>query len=62
VGEKGVLKHLLSVAGRVGLVPEIKPFQIRNLIATFVKGNFSIVETECLKKSSQEYFIVARKT
>ncbi|RXZ80727.1 class I SAM-dependent methyltransferase [Paenibacillaceae bacterium] len=61
VGEKIFLRNLLFFAGRVGLVPTIKSFKVRNLVDTIEKGNFSIVESDCLKKSSQEYFIVARK-
>lgn len=61
VGEKIFLKSLLSFAGKVGLLPSIRSFKIRHLVDAIEKGNFSIVETDCLKKSSQEYFIVARK-
>ncbi|GAA4840635.1 hypothetical protein GCM10023310_18190 [Paenibacillus vulneris] len=61
VGEKIFLRNLLYIAGRVGLIPIIRSFKIRNLVDTIEKGNFSIVETDCLKKSSQEYLIVARK-
>ncbi|MGG3503919.1 class I SAM-dependent methyltransferase [Paenibacillus lautus] len=61
VGEKIFLSSLLFIAGRVGLTPNIRSFKIRNLIDTIEKGSFSIVESDCLKKGSQEYFIVARK-
>ncbi|WP_158301843.1 class I SAM-dependent methyltransferase [Paenibacillus mesophilus] len=61
VGEKIFLRNLFFFAGRVGLVPRIRAFKIRNLVDTIEEGNFSIVETDCLKKCSQEYFIVARK-
>jgi len=61
VGEKIFLRSLLFLAGRVGLAPKIRSFKMRNLVDTIEKGNFSIVESDCLKKSSQEYFIVARK-
>ncbi|GAA3412421.1 class I SAM-dependent methyltransferase [Paenibacillus hodogayensis] len=61
VGEKIFLRNLLFLAGRVGLMPKIRSFKIRTLVDTIEKGNFSIVETDCLKKRSQEYFIVARK-
>ncbi|MGG4093282.1 MULTISPECIES: class I SAM-dependent methyltransferase [Paenibacillus] len=61
LGEKKFLSSLLFIAGRVGLTPNIRSFKIRNLIDTIEKGSFSIVESDCLKKSSQEYFIVARK-
>jgi len=61
VGEKTLLKNMLFLAGKVGLVPTIRSFKVRQLVDTIEKGNFSIVQTDCLKKSSQEYFIVARK-
>ncbi|MFC5401172.1 class I SAM-dependent methyltransferase [Cohnella soli] len=62
VGEKIVLKSLLSFAGRVGLMPKIRSYKIRHLVDSVEKGNFSIVESNGLKKSSQEYFIIARKS
>lgn len=61
LGEKLFLRNLLFLAGSVGLVPNIRAFKINNLVKTIEEGNFSIVEKDCLKKSSQEYFIVARK-
>jgi len=61
VGEKIFLRSLLLLAGRIGLAPKIRSFKMRNLVDTIEEGNFSIVETDCLKKSSQEYYIVARK-
>jgi len=61
VGEKILLRNLLFLAGRVGLMPKIRSFNIRNLIDAIENGNFSIVESDCLKKSSREYFVVARK-
>lgn len=61
VGEKFFLKNLLLFAARVGLVPNIRPFKINNLVDTIEERNFSIVESDCLKESSKEYFIVARK-
>ena len=61
LGEKISLRNLLFFAGRVGLVPNIRSFKIRNLVETIEEERFSIVESDCLKKSSQEYFIVARK-
>ncbi|WP_028563393.1 class I SAM-dependent methyltransferase [Paenibacillus pinihumi] len=61
VGEKFFLRNMLFLAAKAGLVPHIRSFQIRHLVDTIEKGDFSIVETDCLKKSSQEYFIVARK-
>ncbi|WP_182914417.1 class I SAM-dependent methyltransferase [Paenibacillus sp. 1011MAR3C5] len=61
MGEKRILKGLLSVAGKVGLMPAIQAFKINDLVDAFKRGGFSIVETDCLNPRSQEYFIVARK-
>ncbi|MFF2889306.1 class I SAM-dependent methyltransferase [Paenibacillus sp. NPDC057967] len=61
VGEKRVLKSLLSVAGKVGLMPAIQAFKINDLAEAIKKGSFSIMETDCLNPRTQEYFSVARK-
>lgn len=61
MGEKIFLRNLLFFASRVSLVPNIRSFKISKLVHIIEEGNFSIVETDCLKKSSQEYFIIARK-
>lgn len=61
MGEKLFLRSLLFFASRVGLVPQTRSYKIHNLVGTIEESNFSIVESDCLKKSSQEYFIVARK-
>ncbi|RAV23388.1 class I SAM-dependent methyltransferase [Paenibacillus contaminans] len=61
IGEKLFLKSLLFLAGKVGLVPYTKSFKMRYLVDTIGESDFTNVESDCLKKSSQEYFIVARK-
>jgi 2-polyprenyl-3-methyl-5-hydroxy-6-metoxy-1,4-benzoquinol methylase len=60
VGEKIFQRNLLFLAGRVGLVPKIRSFKRRNLVDTIEDANFTIIESDCLKKSSQEYFIVGK--
>jgi len=61
LGEKLFLRSLLFLAGKVGLVPYTRSFKIRHLVGTIEESHFTIVESDCLKKSSQEYFIVAKK-
>lgn len=61
VGEKIFLRSLLFLAGQIGLVPKIRSFKIRHFIHAIERGNFSVVESDSLKKRSREYFIVARK-
>lgn len=61
MGEKTFLSILLSLVGKIGLIPNIRSFKISELEDSIANGNFEIVETECLHKSSPEYFIVAKK-
>ncbi|MCZ7383137.1 MAG: class I SAM-dependent methyltransferase [Candidatus Methanoperedens sp.] len=52
---------LLSPVSKIGLIPPIKSFKISELEDLMTDGNFEIVENECLHKSGQQYFIVAKK-
>ncbi len=52
---------LLSPLSKIGLIPQITSFKISELEDLMTDGNFEIVETECLHKSGQLYFIVAKK-
>lgn len=61
MGEKKLLSTLLLLICKIGLVPNIRKFKTSELIDTIGNEKFEIVETECLGKRSQEYFIVAKK-
>lgn len=61
MGEKTFLRKLLFILSKIGLVPNIRSFKISELIELIDNGNFMKVETECLRQSSQEYFVVAKK-
>jgi 2-polyprenyl-3-methyl-5-hydroxy-6-metoxy-1,4-benzoquinol methylase len=65
LGEKKTLNILLSMLSKVGLVPNVRSFKVSELEASIANGNFQIVETECLRRSSlgrsQEHFIVAKR-
>ncbi len=52
---------MLSLLSKIGLTPPITLFKISELEDLMTDGNFEIVETECLDKSGQQYFIVAKK-
>jgi len=52
---------LLSLVSKIGFIPPITSFKISELEDLMIDGNFEIVETECLHKSGQLYFIVAKK-
>ncbi|MDD5615554.1 MAG: methyltransferase domain-containing protein [Candidatus Methanoperedens sp.] len=52
---------LLWPVSKIGLIPPITLFKISELEDLMTDGNFEIVETECLHKSGQLYFVVAKK-
>ena len=52
---------LLSPLSKIGLIPQFTSFNISELEDLMTEGNFEIVETECLDKSGQQYFVVAKK-
>jgi len=52
---------LLLPVSKIGLIPPITSFKISELEDLMTDGNFEIVETECLHKSGQQYFVVAKK-
>jgi 2-polyprenyl-3-methyl-5-hydroxy-6-metoxy-1,4-benzoquinol methylase len=61
LGKKTFLSILVSLISKIGLIPNIVSFKISELKTIITNGNFEIVETECLRHFSQEYFIVAKK-
>ncbi|PKR77398.1 class I SAM-dependent methyltransferase [Halalkalibacillus sediminis] len=61
LGEKKLLSGFLFMGSKINIVPKINSFNRNDLVNTFEEGNFSVIDTECLKKSSQEYFIVSKK-
>ncbi len=52
---------LLLLVSKIGLIPQITSFKVSELEDLMIDGNFEIIETECLNKSGQQYFIVAKK-
>ena len=62
MGGKKFTYIFLSLISKTGLVPEIKPLKFPELKNLITDGNLGILESECLDKRSQQYFIVARKT
>lgn len=61
MGEKTLVGTPLLILSKFGLVPNLSLWKIPELIDLIAKGNFKIVETECLLQSSPEYFIAAKK-
>jgi 2-polyprenyl-3-methyl-5-hydroxy-6-metoxy-1,4-benzoquinol methylase len=61
MGEKPLLNSLFSIGSRIGITPEIKSFKTCELDNIFIQGNFEIIETDCLKKNSPHYLLIAKK-
>jgi hypothetical protein len=53
---------LLSLVTKTGIIPPMRFFTISELEDFVTRGNFQIVEMECLVPNPTEYFIVAGKT
>jgi 2-polyprenyl-3-methyl-5-hydroxy-6-metoxy-1,4-benzoquinol methylase len=52
---------LLSPLSKIGLIPLVSSFKLSELINLITNVSFSIVEVECLNKSGNQNFIVAKK-
>lgn len=53
--------YLLSPFSKFGLIPPIKTFNVYELEKLMTDEDFDIVRVECLHKSGQQYFVVAKK-
>lgn len=62
LGEKPFLNILFSIGSKIGITPEIKSFKISELESSFIKANFEIIETGCLKQNSLQYLLIAKKS
>jgi hypothetical protein len=61
VGERKILKVIISIGGSLGLIPRIRSLKYGELVQLLENGNFEITEAECLHLKSHQYYIVARK-
>jgi ubiquinone/menaquinone biosynthesis C-methylase UbiE len=52
---------LLSPLSKIGLIPLVSSFKLSELINLITDASFNIVEVECLHKSGDQNFIVAKK-
>jgi 2-polyprenyl-3-methyl-5-hydroxy-6-metoxy-1,4-benzoquinol methylase len=59
--QKSFLGLLLSLVTRTGIIPPMRFYKIQELEDLLTRGNFQIVETDCLVPNPTEYFIAARK-
>jgi len=57
--KKSLLRSLLPLVTKIGIIPPMRFFKISEMEDSVTRGNFHIVETECLNPT--EYFMVAKK-
>lgn len=60
MGEKPFQGRLFSIFSKIGIVPKISLFKRLDL-ERLISENLNIIESECLPKTSNQYFIVSRK-
>jgi 2-polyprenyl-3-methyl-5-hydroxy-6-metoxy-1,4-benzoquinol methylase len=53
--------YLLSPISKIGLIPPITTFNVPELEKLITDEDLDIVGVECLHKSGQQYFVVAKK-
>ena len=61
MGEKPILNSIFSIFSKLGIIPKIISFKFSDLEHLLTNENLEIIETECLHKKSEQYFIVAKK-
>lgn len=58
---KSILNSVFSIISKIGVLPNIKRFEISELERLFKEANFEIIEIECLHKRTNQYLIIAKK-
>ncbi|MDA7716915.1 class I SAM-dependent methyltransferase [bacterium] len=51
----------LSLLSKIGLIPSLKTYSVAELEDSITNKKFKIIESQCLQKRGQQYFIVAKK-
>lgn len=59
--DRKIFGVVLSILGKIGLVPSIKIFSIAELEAVIGGGDFQLLETEQLSAAPSNYYVVAQK-
>lgn len=62
MAEKPFMNGLFSVLNKLGLTPKINPLKLQDLKMLFPEENFEIIDHHLLPKTSNEYFIVCKKS
>jgi 2-polyprenyl-3-methyl-5-hydroxy-6-metoxy-1,4-benzoquinol methylase len=55
------LRAVILLGSKLGILPKISSFKFSEVEDLILTGNFEIIETECTQKSTQQYFVAAKK-
>lgn len=61
MGKRSLTGMALFLAGKTGLIPGIRLFDLAELTGAIAGAGFNIRETSCLQQRGQQYFIAAEK-
>ncbi|MBL6449558.1 class I SAM-dependent methyltransferase [Fulvivirga sp. 29W222] len=61
LGRKTFVGIALSLVSKIGLIPNLKTYNVNEVEDAIVNAGFSLVESECLNKAGKQYFIVGKK-
>jgi 2-polyprenyl-3-methyl-5-hydroxy-6-metoxy-1,4-benzoquinol methylase len=62
MGEKPLLAGLFSILGKIALVPQIRPFTLKDLEKLLTIESFEISENKLLPGTSNQYVVISKKT
>jgi 2-polyprenyl-3-methyl-5-hydroxy-6-metoxy-1,4-benzoquinol methylase len=62
LGKKSFAGIALMLINKLGLIPDLKLYDVSDLKSTISNTGFKIIETECIQQSGRQYFIVAEKS
>lgn len=61
LGRKTFVGIALSLVSKIGLIPNLKTYNVAEVENAIMNAGFTLVESECLNKSGKQYFIVGKK-
>lgn len=61
MGERPFLNGVVSTLSKTGIIPKMKSFKFIDMENFLTRSDLKLMEKECLHKTSNQFFIVAKK-
>lgn len=61
LGKRSLTGISLSLISKIGLIPNLRTYNLPELEALINNSEFKILETECIRQRGRQYFIIAQK-